>query len=658
MAPSNSSNPVLSSTPAPSSNSSSSNTISTPSSALSSTPALSSLTNVTYLLPVKLEGATNYLVWRSQFNPLLTIYDLEGFLDGSSTCPKQLSPGENGSPAAVNLEYILWKKQDQILLSWIFSSLTEHVLAQVVGQTTSLGVWKTLATIYNSPSQARIMQLKYQLHTLKKGDLSMAEYIQKAKTVANNLAAVTSPVSDSDLTSNILSGLPSSYNAFVTSINTRIEPFSLEDLTGHLLNQEVWEEKQEQNVKSDLSTATANIANKAYVNNNKGNYQTMRGGFRGRGRGGYVPTCQLCNRPGHKAFYCPSYSPQESNTPAAMLASSNPAFDPNWYADSGATHHLTSDMANLTTRSEYNGSDQILIGNGKGLNISHIGSSSKGSLSLQNMLHVPSIAKNLLSVSRLTRDNNVVFEFHPYSCYVKDTKGKVLLQGKTKDGLYALDFDSWNKSPTSSPSAFLGEKASKNVWHERLGHPAGPIINSIVSRNKLPVLHKEFEFCAACQTGKSHRLSFLSLSFHSSKPLEVVHSDLWGPAPVVSTLGYRYYIEFVDEFSRFTWIYPLSCKSESLYRIYILFLLHEVYEHLRPHSHPRGLVHMDHLAGSRTRRTTSLDQTLHRPGTPLPGSVPSPWIRSVRTHLEDSNRLQEVVFEYNLIRSLQLKQGK
>ena len=69
------------------------------------------------------------------------------------------------------------------------------------------------------------------------------------------------------------------------------------------------------------------------------------------------------------------------------------------------------------------------------------------------MFLVPSIAKNLLSVSRFAKDNNVLFEFHYDACFVKDHDSQVvLLTGKAKDGLYS--FDSSNLCLTHPQAAF------------------------------------------------------------------------------------------------------------------------------------------------------------------------------------------------------------
>lgn len=63
--------------------------------------------------------------------------------------------------------------------------------------------------------------------------------------------------------------------------------------------------------------------------------------------------------------------------------------------------------------------------------------------------------------------------------------------------------------------------------------------------------------------GKSHKLSFNQSKTVYNKPLKLIESDLWGPSPVDSDYGFKYYISFVDAYSRNTWIYFLKIKSET-----------------------------------------------------------------------------------------------
>ncbi|GAV73807.1 UBN2_3 domain-containing protein [Cephalotus follicularis] len=102
--------------------------------------------NIHHFLSIKL-NASNYLIWRSQFLALLCGYDLISYVDGTTQPqPTQL---DDGSP---NPTYILWHKQDQLLLSWLLSSLTESVHEQVVGLESSHAVWQYLSSTFSSQS--------------------------------------------------------------------------------------------------------------------------------------------------------------------------------------------------------------------------------------------------------------------------------------------------------------------------------------------------------------------------------------------------------------------------------------------------------------------------------------------------------------------------
>jgi transposase InsO family protein len=71
-------------------------------------------------------------------------------------------------------------------------------------------------------------------------------------------------------------------------------------------------------------------------------------------------------------------------------------------------------------------------------------------------------------------------------------------------------------------------------------------------------------FCKHCALGKMTQLSFPISCTHTTEPLQLVHSDVWGPAPITSINGTRYYVSFVDDFSKFTWFFPLKHKSQVL----------------------------------------------------------------------------------------------
>ena len=120
------------------------------------------------------------------------------------------------------------------------------------------------------------MQLKLELQNTKKGNLSMTDYLQKIKSLTDSLAAAAQPIPEPDLILHILGGLSFEYESFVTSVTTRSDDLSLEDLNAMLLNQEM----RINNAQISFSPKPqANIANSSSHFNGRG-----KGHGRGCGR--------------------------------------------------------------------------------------------------------------------------------------------------------------------------------------------------------------------------------------------------------------------------------------------------------------------------------------------------------------------------------------
>ena len=113
--------------------------------------------------------------------------------------------------------------------------------------------------------------------------------------------------------------------------------------------------------------------------------------------------------------------------------------------DFGASHRVTSDLQNMSLHSEYDGSDDIVIGNGTSLHITHIGfttlfspySNFSQPFTLSNVLCVPSMKKNLVSISKFCQSNHILVEFLPFFfCGERSSNGAPLVIGRNRDGVY------------------------------------------------------------------------------------------------------------------------------------------------------------------------------------------------------------------------------
>ena len=134
------------------------------------------------------------------------------------------------------------------------------------------------------------------------------------------------------------------------------------------------------------------------------------------------------------------------------------------------------------------------------------------------------------------------------------TTKKVLLQGRCENGLYPI-------RPSRS-HALSSVRLSAEDWHARLGHPSTQVVQHVLASNKLASSSRALtHVCNACQQGKAHQLPFPRSWSVASFPLELIFSDVWGPAKT-SSGGFQYYVSFIDDYSKFVWIYLLKRKCD------------------------------------------------------------------------------------------------
>ena len=185
------------------------------------------------------------------------------------------------------------------------------------------------------------------------------------------------------------------------------------------------------------------------------------------------PTGQICNKVGHTALHCyylfdHAFQAPQNNQASVFIATPELVSDQSWYANSGATNHVTVELENLSMKSNYHGKDKLVVDNSNKLSITHVGHTEIPSLSsqlyLRNILFVPHIKKSLLSISCLTTDNKVFVEFHSNVCLVKNKENhQVLLHGKLEDGLYKLHIPKTKNHTKSAVNSFVNPSVNPIV---------------------------------------------------------------------------------------------------------------------------------------------------------------------------------------------------
>nr|XP_016490787.1 PREDICTED: uncharacterized protein LOC107810511 [Nicotiana tabacum] len=138
-----------------------------------------------------------------------------------------------------NPDYTVWLREDQLVLSWIAASVSESILPQLVGAATARAFWDKLVVAYASGSKPLIFHdLKMQLHTLHHDNANIESYVQKAKGIADKLAALHHPIPNDDLVEFVLARLGPAYRPYTMSIESRQQDISFDVLYGLLLNED------------------------------------------------------------------------------------------------------------------------------------------------------------------------------------------------------------------------------------------------------------------------------------------------------------------------------------------------------------------------------------------------------------------------------------
>ncbi|RVW45849.1 Retrovirus-related Pol polyprotein from transposon TNT 1-94 [Vitis vinifera] len=104
------------------------------------------------------------------------------------------------------------------------------------------------------------------------------------------------------------------------------------------------------------------------------------------------------------------------------------------------------------------------------------------------------------------------------------------------------------------------------MWHKRLSHPNSDVLCTLFNFGLLgnkacSSLDLSFD-CTSCKLGKSKVLPFPHPASRVSQCFDIIHSDVWGIAPIVSHAYYKYFVTFINDFNCFTWVYFLRAKAE------------------------------------------------------------------------------------------------
>ncbi|XP_052291943.1 uncharacterized protein LOC127900768, partial [Citrus sinensis] len=253
-------------------------------------------------------------------------------------------------------------------------------------------------------------------------------------------------------------------------------------------------------------------------------------------------------------------------TSSLLFVNKNAKQKNKWYLDSGCSRHMTGNYAWFSSFTKIeNGGDVSFGDNSKGkiLGIGNVGKVS--STLIENVCLVENLKHNLISISQLC-DKGYKVIFDKFSCVIENScDGKTLFVGNRCGNVYIIDIE----CASNLDKCFSALHDDCWLWHRRLRHASMDLISKISKDDLVKGLPKigfqKDKICEACQFGKQIKTSFKNKNHIStSKPLELLHIDLFGPSRYSSLNGKYYAFVIVDDYSRYTWVLFLANKDDAL----------------------------------------------------------------------------------------------
>ena len=518
----------------------------------------------------KLTG-DNYHSWKFQMKMCLIGKDLWEIVTGTEELEEEATPAEQRN----------FRKRENLALASVCLSVASNLQIYVRNARSGKEAWDNLEKHFEVKSLSRKIFYRRKLYSarMEKGT-NMLSHVNYIKTLSEHLEAVDDAMAEKDLVIILISSLPEEYNYLITALETIAEEKLTWDYVRDKLIHEFDKMKSGSAGTVNESTSHDALFSKNYPEQRKSLDLKKVKCFYCKKKGHFAKDCFKKKADAKKAPQHESANRVESiqesgieNPEIALAACGIPSKQNDWWIDSGASQHMTPDKKGLSDYQSFRNplqvklaDNSVLLSYGKGnLHLSVFDGTEKVNITLSDVLFVPKIQNKLLSLPSMTEKGAEV-HFKGQFCKVI-IDGKLFSIGHKHGKLYKLNSEPMHTSCFGS----TGDRGSSlSLWHLRYGHLGYDNLKSLNSKSMVNglILNSQDQFdrnCEGCAMGKQHRQPFPKKSQHeSTQPLEIIHSDVCGPMNVNSVGGSRYFVTFIDDYSRFTSVYFMKNKNEVL----------------------------------------------------------------------------------------------
>lgn len=409
--------------------------------------------------------------------------------------------------------------------------------------------WNNLKKAHQKTGPAHEIKLYRDLQKKCASVDELENHIERFLNTADKMEAVGASINNNVLVYMLLDSLPAAFANFEVAIATRDKLPSLDEIKLKVL-----EEKDRQQKRDELPAEQNQAQEQAWLARKFDNRKKQQYG-----------NCFKCQKPGHWARNCPNA--QTTKAGFLVCAYGNRTTSDDWVIDSGCTNHFIKESTALESNRQQI-SENVEVANGQSVTVTQRGTAvintTKGELEMRESLVLPGLRRNLLSVNKATEAGNTVI-MNKHSAKIVDESGQVLLTAKKREGLYVVNETGKRTSETALLSK-SGTDNDTNLWHRRLGHLNFDDLHKLEVRNIVKGVtgtRNKSNDCVVCLRNKISEEPYPSEATNKAQaPLDRIHSDICGPFPTRALCGGRYFVTFIDEFTRFCSVYILKSRDE------------------------------------------------------------------------------------------------
>lgn len=457
------------------------------------------------------------------------------------------------------------EQRDAQVQKTIMYTINKKYIPLLMNCVTAKEMYEKLCKIFENSSEQQKCDLMQELFQYTYNHTKdMTHHISTIENIAFRLKNIDEKVTDGMLISKILSTLPDNYKTFITAWDsTPLNEKTLSNLTTRLLT----EEKRSNTDKQAFFNKHQQLSSVNYKKNNK-NTSKYKEKF-----------CKICNKRNHeeKDCYfkkkeckiCKKQNHEEKDcyfrhtNKMALLTMEETTTNSQFIVDSGCTTHLTRTENILKNEKSINTKIHTAKKNEQ-LISEKAGKIETKDFYIDNVLYVPNLEENLLSVNALTeKDAEVIFT--KKNVIIKKNNTEILKGKKNTNGLYTVELDCNQGDDETSYMSF--KKNSAVEWHRKLGHPGKEKMKKMINIvNGMKISNEEIDNmpeCEICIQSKQTRFPFSTQRYKASNPLEIICTDICGPITPSTWDNKRYILTCIDEYTNYTKVYLLTNKSEA-----------------------------------------------------------------------------------------------